>query len=93
MVPFTRNFKFDIETQTDKDVVMTTQTFQHESLKINFKKNYLGAVNFYAGFQRALTDAEVYEHNRRFDSFSRRRKNCWALPYNDGIGYFSDMCD
>lgn len=29
----------------------------------------------------------------RFESFSRTRQNCWVKLYNDGQGYFSDLCD
>lgn len=93
MIPFTNQFHFEVEAEADDDIVLTVQSCAHEHLKSNFKKNYIGAVNFYIGFKKALREAEVFDKVRRFTSFSKRRQNCWAKLYNDGHDYFKDMCE
>lgn len=84
MIPFTNQFTFEVEPEVDDDIVFTVQSCAHENLRSNFKKNHIQAVNFYIGFKKAIRAAEVFDKNRRFQSFSRRRQNCWAKLYNDG---------
>lgn len=66
----------------------------HENIKVNLKKDYVGGLNFYIGTKRAVkVGGYVNSKSNRFSSFSPVRKKCWTKLYNDGAGYFSDLCD
>lgn len=92
MVPFTNQFIYNSQIQDDDELYFSVSSCTHENVKVNFKKDYIGGINFHIGLARAISDSGYTQANR-FLSFSKTRKNCWSKLYNDGIGYFNDMCD
>ncbi len=83
MVPFTNQFKFNSEIQDDGDLYFTISSCLHQNIKVNFKKDFVGGLNFHIGTKRAIIDSRNHVANR-YNSFSGTRKNCYVKLYNDG---------
>ena len=54
MVPFTNQFEISTFIEDDDDFALNVSSCTHENLKLNFKEDYVGGVNFHLGVKDAL---------------------------------------
>ena len=94
MVPFTNQFIFGSQIEDDDELYFSVSSCTHQNVKVSFKKDYIGGINFHIGLSKAIKESGyTATKGNRFGSFSKPRKNCWTKLYNDGVGYFDDLCD
>lgn len=90
MIPFTNQLTVECKTDPEGFITYIVQSCAHESMTINFYKEYTKVINFTVGLNMALQESS-YSTPHRFASFSPRRQNCASKLYNDGAGYYEDL--